>query len=137
LGAQVVAIDFAPEAIDEAKRLAAADGAQVDFRRRDLFELEKDPERYDLIVEHCCFCAIDPARRDEYTRVMHEVLAKNGELVGLFWAHGRPGGPPFSVTREELDGYFASRFTIDHVEVPPDSVALRAGQEILLHLRRR
>ena len=42
LGADVVAIDFAPEALDEARALALAEGVRVDFRLRDLFALPKE-----------------------------------------------------------------------------------------------
>ncbi|HUQ03807.1 MAG TPA: methyltransferase domain-containing protein, partial [Kofleriaceae bacterium] len=55
LGANVVGIDFAPEAVVQARALAAKDNVSIDFRERDLFALRDDPERYDLVVEHCCF----------------------------------------------------------------------------------
>ena len=101
-GADVVAVDFAPTAMAEARALAAAEKLDIDFRQRDLFTLADDPERYDLVVEHSCFCAIDPARRGEYVDVVADVLADGGELVGLFWNHGKPGGPPFTVDKAEL-----------------------------------
>jgi len=145
LGAEVVAVDFAEPAVEEARALAEREAIPVgrlapgaiDFRRRDLFALGADPERYDLAVEHCCFCAIDPARRDEYVEVLAGVLVPGGELVGLFWAHGRPGGPPFSVDDAELRARFEPRFDFAHVETPRASVALRLGQERLVRLVRR
>ena len=138
-GAEVVAVDFAPEAIAEARRLAhgAGLGAHIDFRERDLFRLLDDPERYDLIVEHCCFCAIEPQRRQEYVEVMARLLVDGGELVGLFWSHGRSGGPPFSVDAAELERLFSPRFVLAQISVPPDSVPLRQGQELLARWRRR
>lgn len=68
---------------------------------------------------------------------MADVLACGGGFLGLFWAHGRPGGPPFTTSREELEQRFGRRFAIDAIEVPPDSVATRLGQELLFTLRRR
>jgi methyl halide transferase len=129
MGAHVVAIDFAPEAIAAAQGYADSDA--VDFRVRDLFALPRDVERYDLIVEHTCFCAIDPARRDEYVDVVHQILKPQGRLVGLFYAHGRPGGPPFSTTLDELRTRFTRKFLLAHDEVPEDSIASRHGEEIL------
>lgn len=129
MGANVVAIDFAPEAIEAARNFAGSEA--VDFRVRDLFAIARDVERYDLIVEHTCFCAIDPARRDEYVDVVHTVLRPQGRLVGLFYAHGRPGGPPFSTTLEELRARFTRRFLLAHHEVPTDSAPARHGDEIL------
>lgn len=136
LGAEVVAIDFAPEAIAGARLRAEAEKIKVDFRERDLFKLASDPERYPIVVEHCCFCAIDPARRDEYAEVVADVLEPGGALIGLFYAHGRAGGPPFSVTRDELDKCFSRHFDILQIETPPDSVVARQGQELLAVMRK-
>lgn len=138
LGADVVAIDFAPEALDEARALALADGVRVDFRLRDLFALPRQAERYRLVVEHCCFCAIDPARRGEYVDVVAEVLEDGGEFVGLLRTNcPRPDGPPFSVDPAEVERLFSPRFVLTHTSVPEDSIAPRLGTELLVHMRRR
>lgn len=134
-GADVVAVDFAAEAIAQARALADAEGLRIDFRQRDLFTL--DGETFDLAVEHCCFCAIDPARRDEYVDVMARLVRPGGELVGLFYAHGRPGGPPFATDRAELERRFAPRFSATEIAVADDSIATRAGHELLARFRRR
>ncbi len=136
-GAQVTAIDFADEALEQARALAAHDGVAIEFRKLDLFRLVEEPPRFDLAVEHCCLCAIDPARRGEYALAIAAALVPGGELVGLFFCHGKPGGPPFSAGRDELCALFAPRFDLLHDEVPRDSTGLRDGQELLLHLRRR
>lgn len=136
-GADVVAIDFAPEALDEARALALQEGVRIDFRLRDLFALGSDPERYDLVVEHCCFCAIDPARRGEYVDVVADVLAGGGEFVGLLRTKCPPDGPPFAVDAVEVERLFAPRFSIEHISVPEDSVAPRLGTELLVHMKRR
>jgi SAM-dependent methyltransferase len=136
-GATVTAVDFVGEALAEARQLAAAEGLAIDFRERDLFDLPRDPERYDLVVEHCCYCAIDPARRADYVEVVANLLIDGGELVALFWAHGRPGGPPFSVDGEEIERLFTRRFVLTEMTVPADSVERRRGQELLAIFRRR
>ena len=137
-GAEVVAIDFAPEALDEARALAAREGVRVDFRQRDLFALPGDDERFDLVVEHCCFCAIDPARRGEYVDVVAGALADGGEFVGLLRTRcPRPDGPPFAVDAAEIERLFAPRFSIAHLSVPEDSIAPRLGTELLVHMKRR
>lgn len=112
--------------------LAAREGLAIDFRVADVFALPAG-RRYDLVVEHCCYCAIDPARRGEYAGVLREALAPGGTLVGLFWAHGRPGGPPFTTDRADLEATFGSRFAVRAIEQPVrDSVGTRAGDEILI-----
>ena len=139
-GAVVTAVDFAPAAIADARALAAGDGTSIEFVERDLFALAGEPRfvrAFDLVVEHCCFCAIAPARRDDYVAVVAQLIPSGGELVGLFYSHGRPGGPPFSVAEEALRGHFARDFELVSLTTPPDSVATRQGDERLAHFRRR
>ena len=137
LGATVVGVDFAAEAIAEARRLAAAEGVAVDFRQRDLFTLGDEPDRYELFVEHCCFCAIEPRRRPEYAAMAARVVVPGGALVGLFWSDGRPDGPPFTVDQAELERLFGRDFVLEEASVPPDSAPLRHDQELLTVWRRR
>jgi SAM-dependent methyltransferase len=137
-GAHVVAVDFAADAIAEARRLTPPE-LQIDYRQQDLFTLGQDANeaRYDLVVEHCCFCAIEPSRREEYVAVAARVLAPGGALVGLFRTHGGSAGPPFSVDSDELQRLFAPHFTLARLSVPNDSVAGRHGKELFAIFRPR
>jgi methyl halide transferase len=137
-GARVVAVDFAPEALAEARVLAEREGVTIDFRLRDLFALAADVERYDLVVEHCCFCAIDPARRGEYVDVVADLLVDGGELVALLRTRcPQPQGPPFAVDADEVARLFARRFVLADARVPDDSIEPRRGTELLVHMTRR
>ena len=138
LGAHVTAIDLAEAAIAEARRLAAAEAEPlaVDFRVADLFDLRGRPPAFDLVVEHTCFCAIDPARRGDYVDAVADALAPDGVLLGLFYAHGRPGGPPFTTDEAELRRRFAPRFAVEHLAPAGGSALARAGDELLARLRR-
>jgi SAM-dependent methyltransferase len=135
LGAQVTAIDISEEAVTSMKALAAVENLTLEMRTQDLFTLGKGD--YDYVVEHTCFCAVDPERRDEFVGVVADALKPGGELVGLFYDHGRPGGPPFTTDLDELQRRFAARFEWISDERPPDSVAARQGQEILVRLKKK
>lgn len=138
LGADVTALDFAATAVAECQRLAQAEGLTMTVQQADLFDLAgSDADAYDLLLEHTCFCAIDPARRDEYVATVAALLRPGGRLLGLFYCHGDPGGPPYGATPAEIDARFAPRFTTLHREVPRDSVATRASQELLVLYQRR
>jgi thiopurine S-methyltransferase len=54
------------------------------------------------VVEHTCFCAIDPSRRSDYLAAVTRLLAPGGWLLGLFWCHTLPGGPPFGSDPQQL-----------------------------------
>lgn len=136
-GAKVTAIDFADEAIEQAIELAENEGLRIDFRKHDLFRIAESDERYDLVLEHCCFCAIDPARREEYVDVVADVLAPGGELVALFWMAGRVDGPPFVITDGDIERLFARRFVLTQLSTPGDSTESRRGEERLAIFRRR
>ena len=136
-GHEVTGFDFAPRAVARAQQLAAEARVAATFLEGDLFTLPaRYPAAFDLVVEHTCFCAIDPARREAYVQAVEALLAPGGRLVGLFFTHGRPGGPPFGSSRTEVEQLFGDHFVLDASEVPADSVPSRAGQELLALFRK-
>lgn len=138
LGWEAVGFDFAPEAVRDARRLARRHGAQARFERADLFRLPlRHRGAFDAVLEHTCFCAIAPSRRGAYVRVVRDLLKPGGLLLGLFYAHGRPGGPPFSVSQAEIRRRFSRDFRILAVSTPRDSFPSRLGKERLILMRRK
>lgn len=142
-GAQVVGIDIAPSAVQLATAQAEALGLSqsVQFRLEDLFTwTRQDPSQvgaFDLVVEHNCFCAIEPSQREAYVEAVRTLLRPGGRLVGLFYPHDYPGGPPYGSTVQEIHARLSPFFAITHEEVPTDSVLTRAGLELLLVATRR
>lgn len=137
---EVVAVDFAPRAISEARRFTPPSLApHIEWRCEDLFTVPaRDPASFDLVVEHTSFCAIDPARRAEWLAVVRRVLRPGASLLALFYAHGRPGGPPFGTTREEVERLAReAHLVVEKVEVPADSVSHRRDAELLMLARTR
>lgn len=142
-GVKVTAIDIAPSAVRYVSEAAAREGlgGRLTALQADLFTLAAEDPRhrgaYDLLTEHCVFCAIEPSRRDEYVQAAAALLRPGGLLLGLFYCHGYPGGPPYGATTDEVKTRLGAAFDLISEEVPPDSVITRAGQELLLLLRRR
>jgi SAM-dependent methyltransferase len=136
-GHEVTALDVAPTAVERARARARELRVLVDVVLGDLFELPASLlEAFDAVWEQTCFCAVPLDRRAAYVQAMGSALRRGGVLYGLFWHHGRPGGPPFDVTTEQVRALFASRF----VEVACEPVALSAptrSDEFLATLRRR
>jgi methyl halide transferase len=131
-GFEVVGFDFATAAIVEANEIARSAGCNVKFLQRDIFDLPAYFTGYfDYILEHTCFCAIDPTRRFPYVQVAKSILKPQGRLIGLFFTHNRPGGPPFGTTPEEIREYFQADFEIDSLVPVVNSVASRQGEEHL------
>ena len=133
-GYRVTAVDFAEEAV---KAMRAAN-ANMDVQQRDIFTLAKDfGSTFHGICEHTCFCAIDPKRREEYADVMHACLKEDGVLFGLFYNHGREGGPPFDTTEAEIRRIFEPKFNFERLRRAPDSFPERADKEWEFIFRRR
>lgn len=130
-GFQVTAIDFAPEAISALKRQATEWGLAIQAVEADVFDLAKHwPEEFDAIIEHTCLCAIDPARRDEYMQAVAGAVVPHGILFGLFYAHNRPNGPPYSIHEPEVRRLLHSRFKCERLIVATDSFQNRTGHEL-------
>jgi SAM-dependent methyltransferase len=137
LGFDAVGVDFAPEAVERARALTEEEGLKATFSQADVLALPGSLGTCRLWVEHTCFCAIDPARRSDYVVAAERTLLPGGELVGLFYAHGRAGGPPYTTTEDEVRRRFEPGFEILELTRAVDSVERRRGEELLARFRRR
>jgi methyl halide transferase len=137
-GYRVTAFDFSEAAVAEARRLAAAEAVEVAIEARDVFTLPRDHAgAFDGVWEYTCFCAIDPARRDEYASVLHAILRPGGVLLACFFPlRDGTDGPPFPVSRDQIERALAGRFTVLEAGPPPRSVERRRGLEWLVRARR-
>ena len=137
-GFRVTAVDFAPAAIEGLK--ARNSDLPIEVLQQDIFTLGNDFHgQFDLVVEHTCFSAILPAMRDEYVRVMADVLVEGGCFLGMFldFVDDDGDGPPFTTTRMDIERVFSASFEILDVERPADSFPGRRGEEWLVQMRRR
>lgn len=132
-GFDVMAVDFASNAVNEMKRLAEPD-APVEILQQDIFSFPNEYDAsFDYILEYVCFCAIDPARREEYADVVTRLLKPNGLFIDLAYPlDGRKNGPPFGFTDKELLGLFDKRgFKLLSREKHEDSISRRKAAEEL------
>ncbi len=101
LGFRALGLDFSAAALEEARRLHGDGGAALRWLQADLFDAQAlaaggcGPGSMDGVLEHTCFCAIDPSQRPAYLDAVASLLRPGGWLLALFWCHGRPGGPPW------------------------------------------
>ncbi|KYG66380.1 hypothetical protein AZI86_04810 [Bdellovibrio bacteriovorus] len=98
----VTAVDFSPTAIERAKKLYG-DLPGLTFVEADVFNLPKDYDQsFDIVFEHTCYCAINPAKRKDLVKVWNRVLVKGGHLMGVFFAFERRQATPYGGTEWEL-----------------------------------
>jgi SAM-dependent methyltransferase len=138
-GAEVVGLDLSAAAVAEARKLAPETMPNLRFITGDFFALPPDLDgAFDWIVEHTCFCAIDPHRRGDYVRAAARALRDGGMLFGIFYLEpDSDPGPPFRVSRDELSALFVPHFTLLEEWVPRASFPGREGRELVRVLRRQ
>ena len=131
----VTLVDFAPAPIDAfAERYP--DFPAEHLICADFFELSPEKYQFDWVLEQTFFCAINPARRDEYVAQMAALLKPNGKLVGLLFDKdfGRDE-PPFGGTKAEYQQRFAPYFDIEIMETSYNSHHARQGSELFIKMQ--
>ena len=138
-GARVVGLDFARGAIDRARGYPAV-GSEL-YIQGDFFSLPPGMEdRFDWVFEHTCFCAIEPARRSAYVDSCARALRDGGQLLAIFYLDPRSSheeGPPFGVTKDELDHCFGGSFLLKSEHVPTKAYPGREGCELVRFYKRK
>ncbi len=137
-GFDVTAVDFAPSAVEAMAQTAKAERIPLRPLQRNIFDLVPEFQgHFDYGVEHTCFCAIDPAQREAYVELVARLLKPRGELLALFFTHGRPGGPPYGTSPEEICRLFEPYFVVETLAPAAHSMPSRRGEEHLGRLRLR
>lgn len=133
-GFKATGCDVAPSAIRLAREHTAA-GLSADFQQGDF--LNDTPARpFDWVFEHTCFCAIDPARREDYVQAARRWLKPGGNYLAVNYLIPDKEGPPFGTTREELLQRFSPHFELLQ-EWVPRSYPNRTGLELMLWWQKR
>lgn len=136
---EVLGVDIAPSAVDAACALGV--GGNLRFEQGDLFALPMAYKaHFNWVWEHTCFCAIDPSLRASYVNSVAEALQLGGCLLAIFYLNPRDDddreGPPFGVSKAELDRQFGDRFELVREWAPRGSYPGREGREWCRLLRR-
>jgi methyl halide transferase len=129
---QVTVIDIAPTLVEKLK-LKFENNPSIDIILGDFFELEGE---YDYIVEQTFFCALPPSMRQKYVWKMHQLLAKEGRLVGLLFNRSFEVGPPFGGNKEEYQNLFKGSFHFKYFETALNSIPQRLGSELMIDFQK-
>ncbi len=134
----VVGVDIAPRAIAKASNRSPVAGEE--YFCADLFALPARFEgSFDWVFEHTCFCAIDPSRRTDYVKAIVRLLPPGGRMLAIFFLNPdhQEDGPPYRVSREELEDFFGSYFTVEKEWVPERTHPGREGRELMRIMQRK
>lgn len=134
-GFSVTGLDLAPSAVRQAQERTASAGLQAEILLGDFLRLEP-VAHFDWIFEHTLFCAINPARRDEYVRAVLRWLKPGGQFLAVHYMLRNADGPPFGCTQQELMERFLPHFEPKRGWVPR-SYPNRTGLELMLWWQRK
>ena len=133
-GWDAAAIDFSPEAVARARRVAGEWGGRV--AEADFFAWE--PKRPIGMVYECAFlCAMPPAMWPRVAARWAELLQPGGVLAGFFYFDDKPKGPPFGIARARLDELLSGHFECVEDRAVEGSIPVFAGKERWLVWRRK
>ncbi|MBC34903.1 MAG: SAM-dependent methyltransferase [Bacteroidetes bacterium] len=92
-------------------------------------------DKYDLIIEHTFFCALDKKLRPEYVKKMHSLLKTGGKLCGLlFRIDFGNDHPPYGGSKEEYIQLFKDHFVLKTLETAYNSIKPRMNNELFMSL---
>jgi SAM-dependent methyltransferase len=114
LGYDVLGIDFAPQAVEQARRNAEAEGVDARLEVADAMNLGDSP-LYDTIVDSALFHIFDDADRPKYVASLHGACLPGGvvHILALSDA-GRGFGP--EVSEEVIREAFADGWVLEALD---------------------
>jgi SAM-dependent methyltransferase len=139
-GYRPVGLDFAPSAVRLSRARLEREGLSGHVVMGDLFdpELAIEPGSIDWAFEQTCFCAIPPARRDDYGRALARAVRPGGEVWALSVRTDNTEHPPYDSTPEDFEAALAPH-GFEAIEKRPldlESAERRRGRETLVRMRR-
>lgn len=136
MGHVVTAVDFSEEAVARG-RAKYGHLSNLRFLQADAFALPREMDGgFDLILEHTCYCAINPSRRGELVRAWRRCLSPGGHLLGVFFTIDKRQGPPFGSSEWELRARLGKGFRMLFWMRSRHSLEKRAGQEMVVYAQK-
>lgn len=121
-GFETTGLDIAPTALRfAADRIGRR--ASVTLREGDVLDLPPEfRNHFDVVVEHTCLCALDPALWSQYVDAVAGALREGGRMLGAFLrvANAPPEPPPYGIDVETVHALFESRFAIRKLSEAPE-----------------
>jgi hypothetical protein len=125
-GHEVLAVDFAPAAVERAQTILGTLANRVHLA--DFFEADLGT-RYDLVYERAFLCSLPRALRPRYAERVSELLGPQGRIAGFFFFEDGERGPPFGLKSGELEQLLSGRFDQTEDKEVEDSIPIFAGKE--------
>ncbi len=114
-GWRVTAIDFSVKAIRRARRKAAAEGLDVDFRLGDVSDLSGVTGPFDYALDIGCLFTLSPEARQRCIGGLARLLPAGGHYMLYAWLPSPSGGKVMGMTPEEVSALVGPYFQQDRM----------------------
>ncbi|MCA9564506.1 MAG: methyltransferase domain-containing protein [Myxococcales bacterium] len=107
-GFRVTAVDFSEVPVRSLSERVHQLGLEMEVRQANIFDLSsEDAGAFDGVFEYTCYCAIDPAQRDDYRDLMSHLVRPGGALLMFAYPLDKQApGPPHGIFLDELRARF-------------------------------
>jgi 2-polyprenyl-3-methyl-5-hydroxy-6-metoxy-1,4-benzoquinol methylase len=111
-GFVVTATDISEAAIRLASRKAEEQRLNITWKQDDILNTRLD-QQFDLIFDRGCFHVLAPERRQDYVRIVGDLLKTGGHLFLKCFSRLQPGEQgPYRFTPEQIREIFGSRLGV-------------------------
>jgi SAM-dependent methyltransferase len=133
----VTAFDLSEEALNRA-RDKYGNKKNLEFVHKDIFKLDESyKQKFDLIFEHTCYCAIAPSMRNNLVKLWTRLLSEKGFLFGIFFSMNHPKGPPYGGSEWEVKKRLDQHFELLYWNRWRQSLGGRQGKEFVVYAQKK
>lgn len=141
LNHDVYAVDFSEKVIDNVLQKSKQEDVAINAICKDYFLLDDSYYgMFDIVLEYTFFCAIPINMRQLYIETTYNMLKTGGKLISIFLPitkDEKKEGPPFYVDLDKTIKSFEKYFTIESIDMNPDSVKPRIGNEVFVKMLKK
>ncbi|SMC22606.1 Methyltransferase domain-containing protein [Desulfacinum hydrothermale DSM 13146] len=116
-GWDVTGVDFAPEAIEAARRKAARAGVGVTFHVSDVTDLSMLKGPFDYVLDIGCLFILNDEKRRQYARNLDRLTAPGGCYMLYAWMPRPWRGGVWGISPQEVEALIGDRFQKERVVV--------------------
>lgn len=115
-GFKLTATDISDAAINRAEAIAKEKNLEITWKQDDILNSNLN-QQFDFVFDRGCFHVFHPEQRQDYLRVVSNLVKPKGYLFLKCFSHleTREGGP-YRFTPEEISAIFSSHFNVCSVE---------------------
>jgi 2-polyprenyl-3-methyl-5-hydroxy-6-metoxy-1,4-benzoquinol methylase len=115
MGCDILGVDFAPRAIEQARAKAEAAGSKAVFEVRDILSLQDLDRRFNTVLDCCFFHVLDDSSRIRYEQALQRLLEPGGTVYMLCRTGDFPMGPR-AVFSADVEQTFGAGWSIVSIE---------------------